>query len=212
MDCAELLGGDDCPSGAGGADDQIRGGKGRVQFPPGAGPPVPMCGQLAGALETAVDNGYQLCPFVPKVTQRLLRHFAGADDERLLVVEAFEDSAGEVGHCHAGNAHSALVDGGFGGYAAGDADGRLESLVQERPGCLALRGRLIGLLHLGEDLRFAQHHAVQAGCHAEQVPHRRFVGIDEQVGHDVARIDAMDAGQEYADLVDVGTAPDWLAA
>ena len=51
--------------------------------------------------------------FVAQVAQRLFGHFAGADHQRLLIVEALEDLPGEVGHRHAGNAHAALVDGGL---------------------------------------------------------------------------------------------------
>ena len=96
------------------------------------------------------------------------------------------------------------MDGGFRGHAAGDADGRLKGHVQQRPGGLALGGRLVGLLHLGQDLRFAQHHAVQAGGHAEQVPHGRFIGVDEQVRHDLAGIELMKAGQKVADFLHAG--------
>ena len=65
------------------------------------------------------------------------------------------------------------------------------------------RGRLVGLFHLSEDLRFAQHHAVQARRHAEEVAHRRFVGVDEEMGHDLARIEPMESRQKNADLIDI---------
>ena len=96
------------------------------------------------------------------------------------------------------------MDGGFGGYAAGNADGGLKGHVQERTRGLALGGRLVGLLHLGQDLRFAEHHAVQAGGHAEQMPHGGFIGVDEQVRHDLAGIELVKAGQKMADFFHAG--------
>ena len=98
------------------------------------------------------------------------------------------------------------------GHAAGDADGGLKGHVQQRAGGLALGGRLVGLFHLGQDLRFAQHHAVQAGGHAEQVPHGRFIGADEQVRHDLAGIELMEAGEELPISSTPGIGADWLAA
>ena len=51
--------------------------------------------------------------------------------------------------------------------ALGGEQGLLTQIVQERPHVAASGGRLIGLLHLAEDLPFAQHHAVQTGGHLE---------------------------------------------
>ena len=141
---------------------------------------------------------------VAQVAQRFLGHFAGADHQRLLVVESLEDLLGEIGHGHAGDAHAALVDGGLGGHATGDADGRLKGRVQQRPGVVVLDGRLVGLLHLGENLRLADHHAVETGGHGEQVPHRLFADVMIQVRRDLRRIELVEAGQKARHLLAAG--------
>ena len=165
---------------------------------------APLPGQLAGPLEMPVDHGDPPRALVAEVTQRFLGHLARADHQRLLVVESLEDLPGEVGHGHAGNAHAALVDGRFGGHAAGDADGRLKGRVQQRPGVVVLDGRLVRLLHLGENLRLAHHHAVQAGGHGEQVPHRLLADVVIQVRRDLGRIELVEAGQEAGHLLAAG--------
>ncbi len=175
-----------------------------MKFLPRSRLALPLLGALAGAIETPIDDGDPPGPFVTEVAEGFFGHFTSPDDERFLVVEALEDLPGEVGHGHAGNAHATLVDGRFRAYAAGNADGGLKGRMQERAGGLALGGRLVGLLHLGQDLGFAQDHAFQAGGHAEQVPHGGLIGVDEQVRHDLARIELMKAGQEVADFLHAG--------
>ena len=159
------------------------------------------CRANFGALEVPIDDRYPACALVAKISQRFFGHFAGADHQRLLVVEAFEYLPGEIGHCHAGNAHAALVDGRFGGHAAGDADRRLKCRVQQRAGVVAIDRRLVCLLHLGQNLRLAHHHAVQAGGHGEQVPHGVPAGEMVKVRQQFGRIQLMEAGQEAGHLV-----------
>ena len=204
VNAAEVLEGHDGLSRAGRADDQVGRGQRTVKFLPRPGLALPRACPLDGPLEAAIDDGDPPGPFVAEITQGFFRHLTRPDDERFLVVEALEDLPGEVGHGHAGNAHATLVDGGFAAYAAGDADGGLKGHVQQRAGGLKLAGRLVGLLDLGQDLRFAEHHAVQTGGHAEQVPHGGFIGVDEQVRHDLAGLDLMKAGQKAADFFQAG--------
>ena len=51
--------------------------------------------------------------------------------------------------------------------------------MRQRTGGLLLRGQLIGLLDLREDLRLADDHAVETTGHKEQVAHRVLAGLDE---------------------------------
>ena len=136
--------------------------------------------------------------FVLQVAQRLLAHLAGADDEHLLVVEALEDLAGEIADRHAGDAHAPLVERGFAGHALGHADGRLKNAVGQGAGALAVLGQLVGLLHLGEDLRLADHHAVEAGRHGEQVPHGVLAGALEQIVEDLVDRQAWKSAMNWA--------------
>ena len=69
-----------------------------------------------------------------------------------------------------------------------------------RTGCL-----FVGLFHLAHDLRFAHHHAVQAGSDVEQVPHGVFAGALEQIVKDLARFHVVKFGQELDDILVRGT-------
>ena len=86
---------------------------------------------------------------------------------------SLEDLLGEIGHGHAGDAHALVMDVGFRATRRAALTARLKRRVQQRPTVSLLDGRLIGLLHLGENLRLADDHAVEAARHAEQVRRRR---------------------------------------
>ena len=57
-----------------------------------------------GALEVAVEDDDLFRTCIGQVLKRFLGHLAGADDQDALVVEAFEDSRGEIGDRDAGDA------------------------------------------------------------------------------------------------------------
>ena len=57
----------------------------------------------------------------------------------------------------------------------------LEQTVQRRAQPLLATGGLPGVLHLAQDLRFAQHQRVQAAGDAEQVAHRVVVAVHVQI-------------------------------
>ena len=94
------------------------------------------------------------------------------------------------------------MEGRFAGHAPGYPQGRLKHGVHQRPRVVLLRGRLIRLLYLGEDLRLAKHHAVEAGGHGEQVPHRGLIAVLIEMVDQLIRIEAMEAGQELGDLIE----------
>ncbi len=187
-----------------GADYQVGGDQGGGQFFPRPGPALPAVGQLGGPLEMPVQHGDRSGALVAEVSQRLLGHLAGPDHQRLLVGQPLEDLAGEIGHRHAGHAEPPAVDGRFIAHPPGDAQGRLERRVQQRAGRVVLGRRLVRLLHLGQDLRLAQHHALQAGGHGEQVPHGRLALVSVQVRGHLGRIELLEAGQETAHLLGRG--------
>ena len=140
-----------------------------VQLVPGRGTPFHSVGERSGPLEIAVEDDDLPCAGVGQVVQRFLGHLAGADHQHALVVEPLEDARGEIGDRHAGDAHAVAMERRFVGDAAGDAEGGLEQAVRHRPGAADFVGQFVGLLHLREDLRFAEDHAVEAGGDAEQV-------------------------------------------
>ena len=59
----------------------------------------------------------------------------------------------------------------------GPADPGLNSGVGERPHAILRLGQFIRLLHLPENLGFANHHAIEAGGHGEQMPHEILAGV-----------------------------------
>ena len=136
--------------------------------------------------------------FLLQISQALLGHLAGADHQGLLIVEAFEDLPGEIGHGHAGHAHPPLVDGRFARPRAAPAQRRLKHSVHQRPSVVLLGGRLVGRFTWDENLRFAEYHAVETSRHGEQVLHRRLVAVlIELLGH-LGRVQTVEAGQELA--------------
>ena len=55
--------------------------------------------------------------------------------------------------------------------------------------------QLVGLLHLRENLRLAEHHAVQAGGHAKQMAHGCFASSDDELAADFLDRHVMKAGE-----------------
>jgi len=56
-------------------------------------------------------------------------------------------------------------------------------------------GMLVGRLHLAEDLRFAQHHGIEAAGHAQRVQYRFVVLVPIEVGFEFVAPDAVEAAQ-----------------
>ena len=83
----------------------------------------------------------------------------------------------------------------------GDFYRRLKRGVRQRPGCRLLDGDLVRMLYLGENLRFADHHAVQAAGHQKEVADGLPIGPFERMREDLARIQAVDASEKVGDLL-----------
>ena len=159
-------------------------------------------GQFLRPELAAVDNHDLPRSLVAEVADRLFRHLARSDHQRRLVVEGLEDLPSEISHGHAGNAHAPLVDGCLDGNPPGDLDRRLEDGMGQRARPLLVRGGLISLLDLRENLRFADHHAVEAGGDGEQVANGVGVFVAEQMLRDLLRNDPV-YGQESPFLFSV---------
>ena len=136
-----------------------------------------------------------------QIPQRLFPHLAGADHQHLLVVEAVENLPGKIADRDAGNAHPLFVDRRFLRHPLGDAQGGLKHFVRQRPGAIALLGQLIGLLHLGQNLRLAEHQAIETGRDGEQMPHGRLARLLEQVVEDRRQVEAVKFGQKFGHLL-----------
>src|SRR4051812_45364782 len=93
---------------------------------------------------------------------------AGADDEHAAPVQTAEYLARQR---HGGEADrdGAFPERGLRADPLADAERPAESVAQHRPGASFGGGRLIGVLHLPENLRLANDERVEAGGDAKQV-------------------------------------------
>ena len=89
-------------------------------------------------------------------------------------------------HGRRGHRHRVGADLGIGPRTLGHREGLLEQAVRAlAEQAMVARGRP-GVLHLAEDLRFAQHHRVQPGGDPEQVAHSLGIGMLVQIALQVA--------------------------
>ena len=114
-----------------------------------------------------------------EVRRRELAGLAGADDEHGVVAELAEHLQGELDGGRA-DAHGALADGGLGAHALADLERVPEQPVEDHGRAAAVAGLLVGGLELGDDLRLADDHAVEARGHAEQVRDGAVAGVAVQ--------------------------------
>ena len=78
------------------------------------------------------------------------------------------------------DAHGALADGGLGAHALADLERVPEQLVEDDGRAAAVAGLLVGGLELGDDLRLADDHRVEARGDAEQVRDGAVAGVAVQ--------------------------------
>ena len=86
-------------------------------------------------------------------------------------------SRGELGG-DGGRRGAALADRRLVAHALPGLERLVEEPVGDRAGRVPLVRRLVGLADLGEDLRLAGHHRVEAAGDAEQVARRRLAAVD----------------------------------
>ena len=127
-------------------------------------------------------------------------HLPGADKEHPLVVESLEDPAGKVGHGDTGDREPLAADRGFSGNALRRPQGRLEHAAGEGAGGLLFLGEGPGLLHLGDDLRLSEHHAVEPGGDAEEMVDGGLVVLAGEHRREQRRIDPTALGEEIDEL------------
>ena len=87
-------------------------------------------------------------------------------------------------------AQLALADRGLGAYPLAGRERRLEQVVGERPGGLALERRVVGTLDLALDLVLADDHRLEPGGHAVEVTGGVAVAVRVDRGRQLGRPDA----------------------
>ena len=126
------------------------------------------------ALERAVRDREARRALRGEVRRAQLDHFAGTDEEHVLVFQAREDAGRELdGRRGHGNAVCAHASGRA--YFLGDGKRALEKPVQHRAERSGRLGGARRFLHLAEDLRLAEHHRVQPRSDPERVKYRLFL-------------------------------------
>src|SRR5580704_5092299 len=128
-----------------------------------------------------------------------LRHLACADQVNALALQVAKDLFRQV-YCDRSDRDGRSCDRSFVAYSLGDCEGPGQQRVQLRVDAAhRARGR-IGLFYLSKNLRLADHHRVQAGGDAEDMPHRIALVILVQVLAEWLRIDAVKLAEEFAQV------------
>ncbi len=97
-----------------------------------------------------------------------LNHLARAHKQHANLRQIFKQLAGQA-HGSGGHADAVRADFGAAAHLFGHGKAALKELVQGAAQGAGVFGRAHGVFELAENLRFAQHHGVQARGHAEGV-------------------------------------------
>ncbi len=138
--------------------------------------PAHLGGQLVGARLGAVGDHDFMHLLLFQVPGHQLDHFAGADQQGAALLQVGEDMPGER-HRRVGHRHRVGADAGFRADALGHREHVLEHPAQLAVDQPRLVGAGVGLAQLAENLRFAEHHGIQAAGHPHQVLQGFFVPV-----------------------------------
>ena len=146
-------------------------------------------GELHRGVERAVGHQDLLDAVRLEVRRRELAGLAGADDEHGVVAQLAEHLQGELDGGRA-DAHGPLADGGLGAHALAHFERVPEQPVEDHGRAAAVAGHLVGGLELGDDLRLADDHAVEARGDAEEMRDGAVAGVAVERRLQLARLDA----------------------
>ncbi len=128
-------------------------------------------GQLLRGFQRAVGDDDPARLLFGEVARGQFDGVAGADQQHAGLLEVGKHLLGQA-HRGERDRHRVRADAGVGAHALGHREGVLQQPVHRRLQCLRPACQLVGVLHLAEDLRLAQHHRVQPGGDAEHVAYR----------------------------------------
>jgi len=160
--------------------------------------PVQLRRQRLRALDRAVGHDDRLRVARGEVRCGEFDHLAGADEQDLAVRKRAEDALGGAHRCR-GHRHRLRADVGRRAHFLRDGEGALEQVVQQQPHAAGFAREPLGLLHLAEDLRLAEHHRIQTAGHAERVAHG--IGLRQNVRRALQflRFEALFGGDEVGE-------------
>ena len=125
-------------------------------------------GKRRSFLKRAVRHRHFLRMLRAEVRRAELDHFTGTDEEHILIGEAAEKRVREP-DTGRGERHRVRADRGRRTDFLCRSKGTVKKMPQHQPERLRFAGNTPGLLHLAHNLRFAEHHGVEAARHTERV-------------------------------------------
>ena len=123
-------------------------------------------GQCLAAFHGAVGNHHLLGIARGKVGAGQFDHLAGAHEQDADLAQVLEQLRSQT-HGSGGHADAVRTNFGAAAHQLGHGETALEQLVERGAEAARSLGGAHGILHLAQDLRLAQHHAVQPAGHAE---------------------------------------------
>ncbi|MNC18708.1 hypothetical protein D3C75_666200 [compost metagenome] len=109
-----------------------------------------------------------------------LAHFAGADNQRILVLQPVQNPLAQL-HRRVADGNGILPDGGFCVGAFSEGHCLFKKSIKERSRRRLTLGQEESVLNLAENLRFADNHGIQPGGNPEQMLHGQIVFIHIQI-------------------------------
>ena len=187
--------------GTGGTDDDIGECEPVIEFGEVNGISTEFFCEQFCAFAAAIGDDEVFNAFGLEVDECFFGHFACADYKHEFVVEAAENTAGEVADGDAGDGDTAICESSFGADLSGDFESTLEEDIGERTAGFVVLSDAVGFLHLVDDLRFSEDHAVDAAGDVEQVSDGFCAGECGEGGGEVFCGKIMDAAKEAEDIV-----------
>src|SRR5690606_7693704 len=116
---------------------------------------------IGGLLDSAVRDRYRTAAVSFEMKGGQLRHLARADEQHGSIVERAEDLLrklyGDIAHRYAAGA-----DIGVAPHLLRQAEAELKEVMQVTAGKALGNRHAVGIFHLPDDLRFTDHHGVEA--------------------------------------------------
>jgi hypothetical protein len=130
-----------------------------------------------------------------------LAHLAGAQHQDRASRQRVEDLAGQLDG-RVADGYGRLADGGLVADPLAHLEALAEQLVEDAARSAVAEGVVVGLLHLPEDLRLAEHHRVERGDHSEQVADHRVTLRDVQVRRECRALEVVVLAEEVDYRID----------
>jgi hypothetical protein len=198
---------DDEPLGRRARHDDVGAHERPLELLPRTRRPTEIDGELLGPLGASVHH-LELGPLFDEELGGGFGHLAGAEQERSATLEIAEDLAREIDR-HARHRDLARADRGLGAHALGDVERAAHRALEVFADAAVRLGGLEGVLHLPEDLRFADDQRVERRGHAEKVADGVFVEVRAEVARHAGRTGLI--GELGDDALDVARGGDGVA-